>query len=191
MIRATTLRITNTTGENPITLVSALFLTLSGLVLLLAGGNVMNLLFVRVAARHREMAVLSALAAAGTRLIRQAITETGLMVALGCAAGLATGVAAARALSASRLRIDGIVASTDWPLWGGLLFNGAAHMRNWHASRVGAQPGQVILALFRQVLVMVSSGIVAGIVCATLMTKLVGTFLVDVSAFDPLTYAAV
>lgn len=100
MIHAAKLGITNSTGEDPMPAISALFLTLAGLVLLLAGTNVMNLLLVQAAVRSRDMALRSALGAARIRLIRQVLTETALMVSLGTLAGIGMGAAAARALTA-------------------------------------------------------------------------------------------
>lgn len=129
MIRAAKLGITNSTGENPMPAVSALFLTLAGLVLLLAATNVMNLLLVQAAGRSREMALRSALGAVRIRLIRQVLTETALMVSIGTLAGIGMGIAAARALTAMPVLGDFPVLfdfSMDWRVFTYALLMGAA-----------------------------------------------------------------
>ncbi len=148
-IRAVALGIgfTNSTGENPMPLVSALFLTLAGIVLLLAAGNVMNLLLVQAAARTRETALRSALGAARARLIRQSLTETALMVCLGSIAGMAMGVAAAHLLGAMRLLGEFPIVldfSMDWRVFTSALLMAIAVAVTagltpaWRASRVNA-----------------------------------------------------
>jgi predicted permease len=98
--------LTNSTGENPLPVMSALFLTLAGLVLVLAAANLANLLLVRAMARNREMAVRSALGAARVRLIRQVLTETALLVLLGFLGGVIFGVGGSRAVSSIPLQTD-------------------------------------------------------------------------------------
>ncbi|MES1258055.1 MAG: ADOP family duplicated permease, partial [Acidobacteriota bacterium] len=122
---------------------------LAGLVLLMACVNVANLLLARGTARSKEVAIRLALGAPKSRLVRQFLTESLLLAALGGALGLLVNAVASRGLSllltdapeplelsaGMDLRVFGFTAAVT--LLTGLLFGLVPALR---AARTGRNP---------------------------------------------------
>ena len=87
-------------------LVAAIMLALVVLVMIVVAVNVTNLLLARANGRRQELAIRAALGAGRGRLVRQMVTESLMLAALGGAPGLLFGTAAARVLATMRLPGD-------------------------------------------------------------------------------------
>lgn len=100
--------------SNGLAIVGVLFMVLAGMVLLLACSNVANIVLVRATAREREMAVRTALGAARSRIVRQLLTESLLLAAMGSALGTLVGLWATRLISSIRLEVADIPIRFDF-----------------------------------------------------------------------------
>jgi predicted permease len=85
---------------------AAIMLALVVLVMIVAAVNVANLLLARATGRRQELAIRAALGAGRGRLVRQMVTESLMLAAIGGAAGVLLGTWAARVLAAMRLPGD-------------------------------------------------------------------------------------
>jgi len=99
-------------------------LAVVGLVLLIACGNVANLLLARLAARSRELAIRAAIGAGRGRIVRQILTESLVLATFGGVAGLVLAWWALPVLI--RLAPDGVPRLTTTTLNGPVLAAAAA-----------------------------------------------------------------
>ncbi|HEX2327463.1 MAG TPA: ABC transporter permease [Candidatus Angelobacter sp.] len=148
--------------SNGIVIVGVLFMVLAGLVLLLACTNVANIVLVRSTARAREMAVRAALGAARTRLIRQLMTESIVLAALGGAVGLLIGAWASHLLGSIQIKALGSQLLFDFSFdWRVFAFGLTAALMT--GLLVGSAPAfRVSRTNLSQVLHEGSRGVVAG-----------------------------
>ena len=102
--------------------IAALFLSLAGLVLLLACVNVANLGLVRATAREREMAIRTALGARRLRLIRQTVTESVTLALIGGVSGVVLGMWASSLLGGLNILGFPVALSSDFD-WRIFLFS--------------------------------------------------------------------
>jgi putative ABC transport system permease protein len=90
--------------QHPLAVVSALFLALAVVVLIVACLNIANLLLARMNARRGEIAIRAALGATRSRLICHLLSESLLLALFGCLVGIVVVFAGNRALSSLPLQ---------------------------------------------------------------------------------------
>jgi len=176
-------------SENAFTKPAFVLITLTGFVLLLACANIANLMLARGAQRQREMSVRLALGAGRLRILRQLLTESLLLAAMGGALGLLLGYLGRNVIP--KLLTDPWQASQpnvpfDWLVFGftaavtiatGLLFGLAPA---WMAARteVGSSLKESALTVTRRRKGMGGKAIVAfQIALSTLLVVGAGLFL--------------
>ena len=99
---------------NGTVMVGIVFMSLAGLVLLLACLNVANIVLVRATGRERELAIRTALGAARIRIVRQLLTESLLLGLGGGVLGLLAGIWTSRLISSIHIEIATIPIRFDF-----------------------------------------------------------------------------
>ena len=175
-----------------------------GFVLLIACANVVNLVLAQAEARRREVGVRIALGASRRQIVRQVLTENGIVVALGGAAGVAVAALAVQALRTLRPALVPRVEDSSIDL-GVLAFTAALSViaallaglvPAWHLSRFrggamlhdatrGSGSGRVRTSIRRWLVVGQFAGAVVLVVGAGLLLRtLMALYRVDLG-FDP------
>ncbi|MGH9314416.1 MAG: ABC transporter permease, partial [Vicinamibacterales bacterium] len=171
-------------------------------VLLIGCANLASLLLARGAGRERELAVRTALGASRTRLVRQLLTESALLSAIGGASGLLLAGSGARVLTIAapvdvpRLEAAGLDASVlgfnlAVTVLAGLAFGLAPALRGWSSHpqeslRSGQRSTQDATRWSRRVLVAGEVAVAIVLLAAAgLMIRTMGNLLSVDPGFDP------
>jgi ABC-type antimicrobial peptide transport system permease subunit len=146
-----------------------------GLLLLISCANVANLMLARGAERHKEIAVRIVLGAGRMRVVRQLLVESSLLGIIGGTLGLFVAYAGTKALVALAEKILPRTQEVGLD----------------HTVLLGAQPAEILRLVLRKGLVLAAIGLVIGIGVSLATTRLMSSPLYNISATDPLTFAAV